>query len=122
MDHSMGLLTPLSFVVHHNLPYTPEMSFLQRCYNAFITTYDSFYRNFFYIPAQNKLAKKYFKESFDGNVPHINDIEKEIAVILVNHHRVLDHPRPKINGQVDIGGAHIKKPLNLPPDMNVRLI
>lgn len=60
MDRAMGLLTPWSFVPHPILLYVDEMSFSQRCYNFLISTTDALIRKYYYLPRQDKLAKKYF--------------------------------------------------------------
>lgn len=116
MDQSMGLLTPLSFVPHSSLPYVEDMTFMQRCYNSFITVYDVILRRLNYIPAQNKLAQKHFKAGIEGEIPHVLKMERDISVMLVNSHNSLDKPRPKMPGLIDIGGAHIKASLTLPAD------
>ena len=110
MDQTMGLSTPLSFVPHSNLPYSDDMTFVQRIYNTFITSYDSFFRRISYIRGQNKLAKKYFSKVIIGEVPHVTEMEKRISVMLVNSHKAFDKPRPKMPGMIDIGGSHVKPP------------
>ena len=110
MDQSMGLLTPLSFVPHSNLPYTDDMTFSQRVYNTFITSYDSFFRRINYIRGQNNLAKKHFAKVIVGEIPHVSEMEKRISVVLVNSHKAFDKPRPKMPGMIDIGGSQVKSP------------
>lgn len=115
----MGLLTPLSFVPHPVLPYTEDMTFLQRVYNVFLSAYDALLWRFNYMPAQNKLARKYFRDGIEGEIPHVIRMEREISVMLVNTHRSLNNPRPQMPGQIDIGGAHLRSPLLLPADLQV---
>lgn len=120
MDQSMGLLTPLSFVPHPLLPYTDNMSFRQRAYNALLTAYESFFRRFSYISSQNKLARKYFRDGIEGDIPHVVKMERDTSVMLVNYHSSLGLPRPTMPGQINIAGAHIRPPLRLPNDFIVR--
>lgn len=118
----MGHVTPLSIIPHQTLPYTGEMTFFQRFYNVFLTTYDLFLRRFNYIPAHNKLAQKYFKDGIEGEIPDVSKVEKEISLALVNSHRSIDTPRPQMPGQINVGAAHIKQANNLPQDLNVSFI
>lgn len=115
----MGHVTPLSFVPHQNLPYTEDMTFFQRVYNIFLTTYDLFLRRFNYIPAQNKLVKKYFRDGIQGEIPNVIELEKEIALTLVNSHQSFDTPRPRMPGQINVGAAHINQAYVMPNDLRV---
>lgn len=108
MDRAMGQFTPLSFVPHPVLKYTEPMSFLQRSYNVFLSFFESTFRRFYYLPAQNKLARKYFREAITGEIPHVIRLEKQVSIQLVNYHKATHAPRPKMPGQIDIAGAHIK--------------
>lgn len=119
MDSAMGHLTQLSHVPHHVLPYNHAMTFFQRVRNVYIATYEAFFRRFSYISSQNNLAQKYFKGGIDGAMPHIQLFENQISVMLVNYHRSLLLPRPKMPGQIDIAGAHIRPALKLAEDLNV---
>lgn len=120
MDLAKGLLTPLSFVPHPVLPYIEEMTFLQRVYNVFLTAYDAVLWRFNYMPAQNKLARKYFREGIQGEIPHVIRMERDISVMLVNTHRSLNIPRPQMPGQIDVAGAHVRPASLLPNDFQVR--
>lgn len=120
MDLSMGLVTPFSFIPHPALSYANEMTFLQRAYNAFITTYELLYWRFNYMPAQNKLAQKYFKDSFEGEIPHVIRVERDTSVMLVNEHKSWNLPRPQMPGQINIAGAHIRDAFMPIAELNVR--
>lgn len=119
MDRAMGLFTPLSLVPHPVLPYVDDMTLLQRCYNSLLSTYESLLRQFNYIPAHNKLAQKYFRDGIEGEVPHIAEVVRDIPVQLVNSHPSIHQPRPRMAGQIDIAGAHIKPAYKLPTDLFV---
>lgn len=119
MDRSMGLITPLSFIPHPTLTHTNEMTFLQRCYNAFLSFYESIFRHFHYISKQNKLAHKYFRDGIQGEIPHVAKMERNVSLMLVNSHTSLHPPRPKMPAQVDIGGAHIGPVFKIASDLDV---
>lgn len=119
MDLAMGHQTQLSHVPHEFLPYSNAMTFFQRINNVYVATYEAMLRRFSYIPSQNKLAQKYFKDATDGEMPQILKFEKHISVMLVNYHRSLHIPRPRMPAQIDIAGAHIRPALKLAEDINV---
>jgi hypothetical protein len=109
MDEVMGILTQHSFVPHPASKYGKEMSFIQRSYNTLLYLYESAVRRFSYMPAQNKLAKRYFRDAFEGDIPDLSVVQKRISAMLANTHR-LTNTRPKMAAQVDIAGAHLKEP------------
>lgn len=120
MDNAMGLVTPISFIPHPVLSYSNEMTFLQRAFNAFLTTYELLFWRFNYMSAHNKLAQKYFSASIEGEMPHVIEVERETSVMLVNDHKSINRPRPKMPGQVDVAGAHIRKAFMPIAELNVR--
>lgn len=105
MDEAMGISTSFTIVPHSMSKYDYTMSFKQRCYNALLYMYEAAIRKFSYLPAQNKLAKKYFKDAFDGQPPDLSKIQ--ISAIIINTHRDFNN-KPKVSAQVDIPGIQIK--------------
>lgn len=79
------------------LPYTDNMSFFERWHNAIISFYDEIIRRFVYLPAEQKLTKKYF--SHLEPLPSLNELLKSISVMFVNTHRALSPPRPAMPGE-----------------------
>lgn len=78
------------------LPYTDNMSFKERWYNAIVTLYDYFIRRFIYLPREEALIKKHFAHL--EPLPSINDLMKSISVVFINSHRALAPPRPAMPG------------------------
>uniref|UniRef100_A0A1Q3FSB8 UDP-glucuronosyltransferase n=1 Tax=Culex tarsalis TaxID=7177 RepID=A0A1Q3FSB8_CULTA len=119
MDRAMGILTPWSFVPHMILDYEDDMNFLQRSYNVLVSLVDYVIREFYYLPEQQKLAKEFFSdlERQRGPLPSVQDLERSISVILVNAHPTLAKPRPSTVGLVNIAGAHIRPPKQLPEEL-----
>uniref|UniRef100_A0A2M3ZEA6 Putative udp-glucuronosyltransferase 1-1 n=1 Tax=Anopheles braziliensis TaxID=58242 RepID=A0A2M3ZEA6_9DIPT len=119
-DRIMGLRTPLSFVPHMIFSYEDDMDLLERAYNLFISMYDAYYRENYYLPEQNRMAHEAFADwagKTNRSLPNVADLEKSISVILVNSHPTLNRPRPTIRGLVDIGGAHIRPVKPLDPEL-----
>ena len=119
MDRAMGFLTPWSFVPHSFVTFNDNMSFMERFYNVYLSLVDMIFRNYYYMPAQEALAKKHF-----GNLtyikkplPSVAALEKSISVMLINDHRSISPPRPLMPGLIDIGGMHIKPARSLPSDI-----
>lgn len=111
----MGLLTPISHVSHAILPYTDNMNFCQRWFNAMFTFGQWIIQRYVHYRWQNKLVQTHF--SHLQPLPSIEKLRKNISIIFVNAHRSITHPRPSMPGLVYIGGAHIKPPKPLPSDL-----
>ena len=118
IDEAMGFLTPYSFIPHPVSKYENNMTYIQRCYNTLLHLFEAAVRKFSYIPAQDRLAKKYFHDGIKGDIPHIQDVIKNISLVLSNSFRVAQK-RPKMASQVDIGSAHIRDTYSLPTNLKV---
>lgn len=60
MDSANGLHTPLAYCPNMFLDFDDRMTFWQRLENVVTTTYERIIRHFWYMPANDKLADKYF--------------------------------------------------------------
>uniref|UniRef100_A0A034VV73 UDP-glucuronosyltransferase n=1 Tax=Bactrocera dorsalis TaxID=27457 RepID=A0A034VV73_BACDO len=121
MDHTMGLLTPWSFIPHLLLSHTDQMTFSQRAYNTYLSLYDAVMRRWYYMPKMQEMAERHFTGQVEGPLPHVRQLEKNISLMLINSHRSLDVPRPSMPGLVNVGGVHIKTPKPLPHDLQTYL-
>lgn len=99
--------------------YSDEMSFYERLHNTVISFADWTVRRFIHLPLQNEIAKKYF--GYLEKLPSMDDLIRNVSVILVNSHRSVLKPRPSMPGIINIGGAHIKEPKALPNDLQTFL-
>lgn len=120
IDHFMGLRTPLSFVTHPYLIYSAKMTFFERCMNILVSLVDSIGRKLYYMPLQRNQANKYMGHLNTENdpMPSLEDLEQEVSLTLLNTHKVFDSPRPKMPGQIEIGGINLnKKSKPLPNDI-----
>ncbi|XP_058122291.1 UDP-glycosyltransferase UGT5-like [Anopheles ziemanni] len=118
IDRAFGLITPWSFVPHFMLQYDDSMTLSERGYNVILSVWDAFNRKFHYLPAQTRLAQKYFGQLRSGSgdtLPSLEDLERNVSVVLVNNHIISSRPRPRTNGMIDIAGIHIRPPKELPP-------
>lgn len=139
------MLTPWSHVPHVLLSYTDNMNFLQRFYNVILSSYEWIYRSWVILPTHNRDAKEIFGylESKYKNIiimtnlnkvhfllsteergvplPSVEELERNISLILVNTHRSISPPRPAMPGIINVGGAHIRPPKPLPDDILVSI-
>jgi glucuronosyltransferase len=107
-----------SYMPNYLLPYTSHMSFSERIVNFVIHIITTSLYQYSYIPKQEAIARKYFKE----DLPSFMDIWKNFSVILANTLVGLDDPRPLLPNVIPIGGMHIKdQPDPLPKVMIIRL-
>uniref|UniRef100_A0A182PLS9 UDP-glycosyltransferases domain-containing protein n=1 Tax=Anopheles epiroticus TaxID=199890 RepID=A0A182PLS9_9DIPT len=116
IDRAFGLITPWSFVPHFMLQYDDRMSIVERAYNVFLSAWDAYNRKFHYLPEHTKLAVKYFgAPNTSGELPALEELERNVSVVLLNNHIISSRPRPRINGMIDIAGVHIRPARELPP-------
>jgi glucuronosyltransferase len=100
-----------SYMPNYQLPYTSHMTFSERVFNFVIHIITTSLYQYSYIPKQEAIAKKYFKE----DLPRFMDVWKNFSIILVNTLVGLDDARPLLPSVIPIGGMHIKeKPDPLP--------
>lgn len=60
---------------------------VQRWYNTALSVYDALLHYFVYYPFHNQLAQTYFRHL--GTLPTIEEVNKNVSLILVNTHRSL---------------------------------
>lgn len=90
------------------------MSLGQRIGNLAYLTFERLFLDFYYLPQQEKIYRKYF--------PHLTrtmyDVRKNTALVLLNSHVSLSFPRPYVPNQIEVGGMHInRKRTPLPQDI-----
>ncbi|KAG5675502.1 putative UDP-glycosyltransferase [Polypedilum vanderplanki] len=119
MHHAKGQITPWSYVPHFLSYSTDQMTLIERLENFFVSLYDAIGRKFYYLPKMTNMAREAFKklENQQGRLPSVENLEKKIAVHLMNSHPALSYPRPKMPGMIDIAGIHIKEQKPLPKDI-----
>ncbi|XP_049768334.1 UDP-glycosyltransferase UGT5-like [Schistocerca cancellata] len=102
-----------SFVNTFNLPYSYHMTFLQRLTNFLLDMFVRYYRNYVYMPKQDRISRQFFGES----VPLPSEIEKNISLVLVNAYLGTHYPQPHVPAVVPVGGMQIRPPQPLPKDL-----
>lgn len=117
MWHSdmVGYSAPVSIVPHQLMVCSDRMSFAQRMENTLLTAYDSYkFQNHF-----KHLDAIYQKVFPNGNKPKIDELPRQVSLVLVNDHCTISHPQPYLPNMIDIGGIHINRgdPKQLPEDI-----
>lgn len=108
MNDIMGGFTPWAHVPHEYLNFDDSMSFGQRIQNAYAFMYEKYSRNNKYLPRMNQLSKTYLYHIVENDLPKIEEMEKNISIMLINTHVALSTPQPLVPAIIPIGGAHIK--------------
>lgn len=111
----MGVMGPHAIVSHGLLPYNDKMSWYQRIYSVWYTLLED-YKRIYHLETQNRIARRYFRNL--GKLPRIEDIlVNNVSLVLTYAHRAIFSPRPALPNQINIGGAHLRKPKKLPADI-----
>lgn len=108
-NHLNGNVAPFSFVPTFNGLLKETNTFTDRLTNAAIGFFYALILNYFKLPDQEIMYRKYFK---DG--PDFYELYKNVSLILVNSQVGLESPRPYLPNMVNVGGYHISEPKKLP--------
>ncbi|XP_067012380.2 UDP-glucosyltransferase 2 isoform X2 [Anabrus simplex] len=114
MGDGVGNPHTSSYIPELVMGYNPKMSFLQRFSNFGVSFFGYLFREFYFLPKQQELVKKYFK---DPSIPPIQEMEKNASLLLLNTHFSLGFPRPFTPNTIEVGGMHIKPGKKLPEDI-----
>lgn len=92
----------LAFIPENLMEYTGDMTFWMRLYNV---VYSFYVREVFqyYTSSQNEVIKKHF----GPDAPDIRELERDIALIIVNSHLTTNEPKPITPAIIEVGGIHI---------------
>ncbi|XP_065332518.1 UDP-glucosyltransferase 2-like [Cloeon dipterum] len=96
---------PTSYVPSIFLPFTSKMTFTERVANTVITQLISALGTYYLKPHMHQAAKEFF----GPNIPTIEEMEKNISLVIYNNHFSLNSPRPLNPGIIEAGGMHIKE-------------
>jgi len=112
MDEWVGNPSPYAYVPQIFADYGDRMNFWQRTLNTFSEMYMKLGRIFYVIPQHDAILRKYLNSS---KIPSISILEKSTALLLINQHISIGHPRPLMPNAVEVGGIHINPPKKLNP-------
>nr|CAD7573031.1 unnamed protein product [Timema californicum] len=116
MGDAVGNPYPYSYVPNALTKLTTHMSFLERLQNTLLNTYVKLGHYLYYLPKQNQLLVKYFKDTKE-NLPYVDDLVKRTSLVFLNNHFSYNFPRPYVPNIVEVGGLHVKPAKKLPQDL-----
>ena len=106
-----------SFIPSSLVSYDQNMNFWQRVLNTISTIFMKSIYNY-HIRKQDKFVKKYFGNGYTN----VYDLQKDVALVLVNSHFVLNGIRPMTHAVVEVGGLHIQDEGEKLPQVGLLLI
>lgn len=86
------------------MPFTEDLSLLQRISSVFFTIWYRFYYYTEEIPKQNLIAS----ENFGTTIPDLFEIERKADLLLINCYQALGNVRPVGPTTIYLGGIHRK--------------
>lgn len=111
----VGTPSPLSYVPHPFLSFNNRMTFIQRVGNTLITFYQRIAYDQFLLQQQD-----IYDKVFPGdNKPTLDQIRRNVALVLLNQHFTTNYPQPYVPNMIEVGGMHINReaPNVLPDDI-----
>nr|CAD7414723.1 unnamed protein product [Timema poppensis] len=91
MGDAVGNPYPYSYVPNALTKLTTHMSFLERLQNTLLNTYVKLGHYLYYLPKQNQLLVKYFKDTKE-NLPYVDDLVKRTSLVFLNNHFSYNFP------------------------------
>lgn len=104
-----GNTLPYSYVPGAGLIMSDDMSFSHRIFMSAV----NILFNFFFVRQSNQAHHEILKKYFD-NPPTIEELQKNVALVLSNSHFSFETPRPYTPNIIPVGGFHIEDSKQLP--------
>ncbi|XP_036326097.1 UDP-glycosyltransferase UGT4-like [Rhagoletis pomonella] len=92
------------------LPYSERMNIWQRSVNTLMGLFEKLTYNFFYMISHEAVYRKHFQtlnHLADTNLPHHRDLTKNLSLVLINSHPIVQYPRAYLPNVLEIAGAHL---------------
>ncbi|KAI4468665.1 UDP-glucosyltransferase [Holotrichia oblita] len=105
ISSAIGLPDNPSYIPNIFTSFLPKMSFTERIWNtiAYVLTKISF--EIFSNTKSNIIAKRFF----GSELPDLNDLARNISLVLVNSHFSINQARPAVPNFVEVSGLHINE-------------
>lgn len=114
----VGNPTPMSYIPHGQVKFSDRMSFFQRVGNVLMYLSESAFMDWYYMAQQAKL----YNGIFPDPKPTLNELHKNVSLVLLNNHFSLHFPRPYVPNMIEVGGLQINRtPKKLPTDLQMIL-
>ncbi|KAL5273666.1 UGT2A1.2 family protein [Megaselia abdita] len=110
----VGTPSPPSYIPNLMSGFSTKMNLLQRIGNLAQTHFERFYFEKFYLHRQAEIYDEYFKDP----KPSLDQLRKNVSLVLLNTHFSLAFPRPYVPNMIEVGGMQVnRKTKELPADM-----
>ncbi|KAL1461489.1 hypothetical protein WDU94_013380 [Cyamophila willieti] len=107
-----------AFVPMSMITYTDRMSLFERMHNLYVSLYFKIMRYYYYLPTIDALSRDMFPPHTLGqDYPHVRNLDDRVVLAFVNHHPVLDYPKPLVPAFVAVPGLQLKPANKLPQDL-----
>ncbi|VEN46981.1 unnamed protein product [Callosobruchus maculatus] len=110
---AMGNLSPLSVYSDLFFPFGRRMQLFEKLANTVYYIWTRYYLNFEALPKCDQIARKYL----GNDIPYIQDIEKNMSLLLLTTNPILYEPRPNVPTVISMEQMHIKPVKPLPKDL-----
>lgn len=102
-----------SYVPNPFTGLSDRMTFGERVRNLFFCYFEDVAIPILYTPKQQELLDKYFPGE---NVPTIDELKRNVSLVLLNTHVTLGSPRPYAPNMIEVGGMHIEREVKPLPE------
>ncbi|VEN46988.1 unnamed protein product [Callosobruchus maculatus] len=113
LNHAIGNPHPLSLYPEIWSGSDGRMKFFERIRNTLYYIWTRYYLNFEALPKCDQIARKYL----GNDIPYIQDIEKNMSLLLLTTNPILYEPRPNVPTVISMEQMHIKPVKPLPKDL-----
>ncbi|RZC32879.1 UDP-glucuronosyltransferase 2C1-like, partial [Asbolus verrucosus] len=111
-NHIFANPAPSSYIPSLAGTFTKHMNFWQRLQNFCFNHIMELMREFFYMPQQREIFKKYVKTDLE-----LDDVLYNASLMFTNSHVSVNDAVPHVPNIIEIGGYHISPPKKLPEDL-----
>lgn len=109
MGDWVGNPNPYAYIPDAFLDYSPHMGFWQRLRNTPNGIYWRMGQEFYSIPLQEAVVRRYF--NYTDDIPPLSEIVPGTSLLLLNNHFSLNQPKPLVRNMVEVGRMHPPKRL-----------
>nr|CAD7196729.1 unnamed protein product [Timema douglasi] len=95
------------------LPYSGEMTILERAHSMIYLLWLKYHFYYTVLPKQDAIARKHFGEA----MPYLGDLHFQPSMMFVTTDFIFHNPRPNVPAVVQLSGLHINSPKPLPKDI-----
>lgn len=116
---NLGTPSPPSFTPSIFTGFTDQMSYLERLVNFVIISLNSVVMKFYYYPRMASVYRDIFN---DPTIPSIEEIEKNVSIVLANSHVSITRPKALMPDIIDVGGLQMEPAKPLPKVINSNIV